>query len=878
MIKMDNKRGFTLVELLVTMVILGIVTAMSIPLINAIKDANTKRKFETYLNSLTYSSKLYVDSYQEDLFKYQESGCAYIKYSDLKTKLLTKDIEIDNISCDSDESFIKVTKLFDMYHYTPTIGCGEVKNGDVNVTVNYPSKMAMDATCGPDVEKRMTISITPDKSEAITKKKVNMNVKVTSETGFNTQSKISYGFYKVDASHPAKNYSYVDRWYSLSFDIPSKSEQIEIFKNNGSFTLTSKDLITPNGETGKYQLVLRVDFLTDLTGVNWKNDDQSDYIYSGGLYTLDNSAPTVSSFTATSSENSYRSLTPKISVTATDNDTFTSNADLLACYSKDSDTCSKKVSDIKNYGKLSTINNKLVAALASDYDSSNHTLYVTVADKAGNYTTKTVSYQVAQRYRINYDSNGGNACSPTYKTVIYNPEAPGVWGTLCTPTREYYEFTGWNRKQNGTGAVVTANTNCTNAEKTITVYAQWKPHDYAITYNLNGGKVSPANPSKYNIETPTFTLRNPTKLAYDFTGWTGTGLSGKTTTVTIAKGSHGERTYTANWTPHIYSITYNLNGGSVSPANPTSYTIESNTFTLKNPKRNCYNFTGWSGSASGTSVSITKGSYGDKSFTANWAGVAYTISYNGNGNTGGSTSDTSCTYGSNCTVRSNGFSKTGYRFTGWKTSNGTSYSAGQNVTTLSCGGTATLYAQWEPDNYTVTMSTNGGSLDKTSASVAPGGSVTFTATATYTEKYGIGNSDDISVSCNGGSVSKGSISLNGVTSTSIPITVSNVNSNISCSLVIPQCSYYQINDGHYNIFKDISFKSYDSFESKTCFCAVRGWWDKDDKSDKKGYLIMDLPSSKGGFYFKKISFYSPTHHNSSFVSPGSCSKTKFDYH
>lgn len=45
----------------------------------------------------------------------------------------------------------------------------------------------------------------------------------------------------------------------------------------------------------------------------------------------------------------------------------------------------------------------------------------------------------------------------------------------------------------------------------------------------------------------------------------------------------------------------------------------------------------------------------------------YTIVYNGNGSTGGSTPSTSCTYDKEAVIANNGFTRTGYTFTGWST-------------------------------------------------------------------------------------------------------------------------------------------------------------------------------------------------------------------
>jgi len=164
-------------------------------------------------------------------------------------------------------------------------------------------------------------------------------------------------------------------------------------------------------------------------------------------------------------------------------------------------------------------------------------------------------------------------------------------------------------------------------------------YTYNITYNLNGGNLEADNPSTFDVETATFTLNNPTKTGYIFTGWTGTGLTELTTTVTISQGSIGDRSYTANWTAIDYTISYNLDGGSVSPSNPTGYTVDTATFTLTNPTRDGYTFKGWSGTDltgdDNKTVTITQGSIGNRNYTANWTPAEYQIIFARNGGTGG---------------------------------------------------------------------------------------------------------------------------------------------------------------------------------------------------------------------------------------------------
>jgi prepilin-type N-terminal cleavage/methylation domain-containing protein len=77
-------KGFTLVELLVTIVILGIITGISIPIIRNIQAHNQMRKYTTYMDSLKTSAKLFMNSYEEDLFGHSKSGCVIINYSQME--------------------------------------------------------------------------------------------------------------------------------------------------------------------------------------------------------------------------------------------------------------------------------------------------------------------------------------------------------------------------------------------------------------------------------------------------------------------------------------------------------------------------------------------------------------------------------------------------------------------------------------------------------------------------------------------------------------------------------------------------------------------------------------------------------------------------
>ena len=167
-------------------------------------------------------------------------------------------------------------------------------------------------------------------------------------------------------------------------------------------------------------------------------------------------------------------------------------------------------------------------------------------------------------YTITYVLNGGSVSGNPSR---YSKSILPI--TLKNPTKSGYTFDGWT----GTGlSGKTKNVVITNGSTGNRTYtANWTKNSettYTITYVLNGGSVS-GNPSKYSASTLPITLKNPTRSGYTFTGWTGTGLSSATKSVTINKNSTGNRTYTANWTKNANQI-ISCAAGKYLPKNKTS--------------------------------------------------------------------------------------------------------------------------------------------------------------------------------------------------------------------------------------------------------------------------------------------------------------------
>ena len=142
---------------------------------------------------------------------------------------------------------------------------------------------------------------------------------------------------------------------------------------------------------------------------------------------------------------------------------------------------------------------------------------------------------------------------------------------------------------------------------------------YTVTYNANGGENAPIVQTKTEGKSLTLSTQIPNRNGYTFKGWSIIQNS----EVTYNPGGTFDRdmntTLYAVWQINTYTITYDLNGGTLLSQNPGSYTVETDTITLNNPSKEGYMFLGWTGSNGEIpqrTVKIEKGTTENKEYTA----------------------------------------------------------------------------------------------------------------------------------------------------------------------------------------------------------------------------------------------------------------------
>ena len=335
-----------------------------------------------------------------------------------------------------------------------------------------------------------------------------------------------------------------------------------------------------------------------------------------------------------------------------------------------------------------------------------------------------------------------------------------------------YNFKGWYEYENDkTNEVVTKIEKGSSGDRTFA--AKWSAKTYKISFNFNGGhkaKDNEAYPTTHKYGTAQIKFNTPVKNGYDFAGW----LLASTNTIqnSYTRYQTEDATYTAQWTPHKYVVTFET--GTKENIAPTGFDITGNKIDLTSndfkPIKKGNKFLGWFDVKGteyktvqyGVSKNTNYGTLEDVTFYARWEANKYNVICDLDGgyidnypmNTDG-TIDMVHAYGASEALPLVP-EKTGYSFLGWIITDIDKDSYMEKIP-ADLDHDATFVAKWSKDDYKISYDLDGGNVDAALTSVYNIDTDTITLPAPTKEGYSFNKWIDIDTNNEIKSIVKGTV-------------------------------------------------------------------------------------------------------------------------
>ena len=198
-------------------------------------------------------------------------------------------------------------------------------------------------------------------------------------------------------------------------------------------------------------------------------------------------------------------------------------------------------------------------------------------DRIWEDTTFYANWENLDEHVVTLNASGGDVATSS----VYVEENNSY--TLPVPTRAGYRFMGWYTSYGGDEIRLTNSSGNSYdywyIEQDTTAYAVWEQYIFNVTFNTNDGEL-PNGETNAQIEIDTsYTLPIPVREHYRFTGWYA-NYDGEAIRLTNETGNSTHSWYIeqdttayATWEEVVYTVTYNLNGGTNAAGNPSEYTI-----------------------------------------------------------------------------------------------------------------------------------------------------------------------------------------------------------------------------------------------------------------------------------------------------------------
>ena len=363
-----NSKGFTLVELLVAITILGIVLVIALPQVSNLQTENAKTKYKKYAESVVSSAKLYTDSYSKDMFGNNSSGCYDIPYSALSAKSLVKDIKIDNSTCDTyaadkktSLTFVRVYKSNENYLYDISIKCNDKNGKEI-----YNESLEKDICDGTRTDTEgPTISISVNSNwttgKAASGNALNATVKIRDPYGLKENVQVEYA------------------WTKTPSNISGLTFKTKKFTNSRTELVQelSFKVQYPQNENGEWYLVVRP------AGTEGLRDANGNY-YSGGyeksaVVRLDNTKPTIDK---TTNSHNGKWTADQVTISATASDALSGVKKIYYTYKSDGSSLKS------DWAKSFTAGSRGPVEVNKIWTTEiNETVYVVAEDMVGNKST-----------------------------------------------------------------------------------------------------------------------------------------------------------------------------------------------------------------------------------------------------------------------------------------------------------------------------------------------------------------------------------------------------------------------------------------------------------------------------------------------------------
>ena len=510
-------RGFTLVEMITTVTILGVVSLIALPVISNVSAGFTTQKFENYSSALLTAGKLYADQSMEDLFGDADDGCVDVSFSEIINKNLIQDIDLKDASCASPSTYVRITRKNSVNEFDVSLECA------LNGAIAYQHLLEENDSCLPlgnfedslpgsinfpdnltpyprppshFIATPSTIYSEPNEVSEPEKKK-DVKILVSNQRGFAPNIKIRYYWINADTNE-------------VIGEKKEKDFKNALVKISTTFV---EETTTPN-VSANLKLIVEPIYVVNGDGLQISNK------YESGIFKIDNTAPTIV-IKANAYENNKVGALIKQSNNADLSITEWKKHGYYFDYSGSSDnygitkqvwkwnkTGSAKLDKTLTGGPTqdNAVTNKTFTGVGARYGT------VTMCDHAGNCNSKNVQVNISTVFKVKYDANGGTGTTAT--TTCYY----GFDCSLADPgfTRNNYDFVGWTI--NGTDYSKNGSIkNLSDSDgKELTAKAKWKLKTYTVTLKGNGIDDQGTKEKTHGTD---LTLPTPTRSGYTFKGW-----------------------------------------------------------------------------------------------------------------------------------------------------------------------------------------------------------------------------------------------------------------------------------------------------------------------------------------------------------------------